>query len=231
MKSFKQQMEETRESTAQIVCWCLTVALHQEFGVGAYRLERLAERFNQLEKINIATMTFKGTREADRQRVGWIGGRTTLLFPVPLLRAPRGRKEQQLRMAGDEAAAISWQLFAAACIDYLGFGVERLGKLRNEGRKNYEQVNREAHEDGLEVAMEHLKRCAEAALRQECELVETDPADWERYKRDLETSERLAARVALSSLKALRAKPPQTDAEKERIFRQAMEETLSARRA
>lgn len=231
MKSFKQQMEETRESTAQIVCWCLTVALHQEFGVGAYRLERLAERFNQLEEINIATMTFKGTREADRQRAGWIGGRATLLFPVPLLRAPRGRKEQQLRMAGDEAASISWQLFAAACIDYLGFGVERLGKLRNEGQKNYEQVNREAHEDGLEVAMEHLKRCAEAALRQECELVETDPADWERYKRDLETSERLAARVALSSLKALRAKPPQTDAEKERIFRQAMEETLSARRA
>lgn len=43
MKTFKQQMEETRESTAQIVCWCLTVALHQEFGVGAYRLERLAQ--------------------------------------------------------------------------------------------------------------------------------------------------------------------------------------------
>ena len=230
MKPFKQQMEETRESTAQIVCWCLTVALHQEFGVGAYRLERLAERFNQLEKINIATMTFKGTREADRQRVGWIGGRTTLLFPVPLLRAPRGRKEQQLRMAGDEAAAISWQLFAAACIDYLGFGVERLGKLRNEGRKNYEQVNREAHEDGLEVAMEHLKRCAEAALRQECQVVEKDPGDWERYKEQLRTTERLAVRAKLSSMRAARNPCPKADAEKERIFRRAMEETLSPRR-
>lgn len=231
MKSFKQQMEETRESVAQITCWCLTVALHQEFGVGACRLERLAERMNRLEKINIATMTFKGTREADRQRVGWIGGRTTLLFPVPLLRAPRGRKEQQLRMAGDEAAAISWQLFAAACIDYLGFGVERLGKLRNEGRKNYEQVNREAHEDGLEVAMEHLKRCAEAALRQECELVETDPADWERYKRDLETSERLAARVALSSLKAAAHGGPKKDADKARIFERCLQETMAGKRA
>lgn len=228
--TFKQQMEETRESVSQIACWCLTVALHQEFGVGAQRLERLAERMNRMEEENILTMMQRGTRAADKQRADWIGGRTTLLFPVPLLRAPRGRKEQQLRMAGDEAAAISWQLFAAACIDYLGFGVERLGKLRNEGRKNYEQVNREAHEDGLEVAMEHLKRCAEAALRQECELVETDPADWERYKRDLETSERLAARVALSSLKAAAHGGPKKDADKARIFERCLQETREGKR-
>lgn len=231
MKPFKQQMEETREAVSQITCWCLTVAAHQEFGIGSVRQDRLIERINQLEEINIHTMMQKGTRAADREREGWLRGFAPMEFTVPMLRAPRGRKEQQLRMAGNEAASISWQLFAAACIDVLGFGAERLKKLRAEGWKNYQQFNGWAHEDGLDVAMERLKRCAEAALRQECELVETDPADWERYKRDLETSERLAARVALSSLKALRAKPPQTDAEKERIFRQAMEETLSARRA
>lgn len=143
--TFKQQMEETRESVSQIACWCLTVALHQEFGVGAQRLERLA-------------------------------------------------------------------------------------KLKREERKNYEQINREAHEDGLEVAMEHLKRCAEAALRQECQVVEKDPGDWERYKEQLRTTERLAVRAKLSSMRAARNPCPKADAEKERIFRRAMEETLSPRR-
>lgn len=228
--TFKQQMEETRESVSQIACWCLTVALHQEFGVGAQRLERLAERMNRMEEENILTMMQRGTRAADKQRADWIGGKAELAFPVPLLRAPRGRKEQQLRMAGDEAAAISWQLFAAACIDCLDFGTERLAKLKREGRKNYEQINREAHEDGLEVAMEHLKRCAEAALRQECQVVEKDPGDWERYKEQLRTTERLAVRAKLSSMRAARNPCPKADAEKERIFRRAMEETLSPRR-
>lgn len=228
--TFKQQMEETRESVSQIACWCLTVALHQEFGVGAQRLERLAERMNRMEEENILTMMQRGTRAADKQRADWIGGKAELAFPVPLLRAPRGRKEQQLRMAGDEAAAISWQLFAAACIDCLDFGTERLAKLKREGRKNYEQINREAHEDGLEVAMEHLKRCAEAALRQECQVVEKDPGDWERYKEQLRTTERLAVRAKLSSMRVARNPCPKADAEKERIFRRAMEETLSPRR-
>lgn len=228
--TFKQQMEETRESVSQITRWCLTVALHQEFGVGAQRLERLAERMNRMEEENILTMMQRGTRAADKQRADWIGGKAELAFPVPLLRAPRGRKEQQLRMAGDEAAAISWQLFAAACIDCLDFGTERLAKLKREGRKNYEQINREAHEDGLEVAMEHLKRCAEAALRQECQVVEKDPGDWERYKEQLRTTERLAVRAKLSSMRAARNPCPKADAEKERIFRRAMEETLSPRR-
>lgn len=230
MKSFKQQMEETREAVSQITCWCLTVAAHQEFGIGSVRQDRLIERINQLEEINIHTMMQKGTRAADREREGWLRGFAPMEFTVPMLRAPRGRKEQQLRMAGNEAASISWQLFAAACIDVLGFGAERLEKLRAEGRKNYEQVNREAHEDGLEVAMEHLKRCAEAALRQECELVETDPADWERYKRDLETSERLAALVALSSLKAAAHGGPKKDADKARIFERCLQETMAGKR-
>lgn len=231
MKTFKQQMEETREAVSQITCWCLTVAAHQEFGIGSVRQDRLIERINQLEEINIHTMMQKGTRAADREREGWLRGFAPMEFTVPMLRAPRGRKEQQLRMAGNEAASISWQLFAAACIDVLGFGAERMEKLRAEGWKNYQQFNAWAHEDGLDVAMEQLKRCAEAAIREDLKIIETDPGDWNRYEEELRVSERMALRVELSNLKALQVRPPQTDAEKERIFRQAMEETLSARRA
>lgn len=231
MKPFKQQMEETREAVSQITCWCLTVAAHQKFGIGSVRQDRLIERINYLEEINIHTMMQKGTRAADRERECWLRGFAPMEFTVPMLRAPRGRKEQQFRMAGNEAASISWQLFAAACIDVLGFGAERLEKLRAEGWKNYQQFNGWAHEDGLDVAMERLKRCAEAAIREDLKIIETDPGNWNRYEEELRVSERMAMRVELSNLKALQARPPQTDAVKERIFRQAMQETLSARRA
>ena len=46
--TFERQMDETRGATAQITCWCITIALHQEFGVGADRLNRIQ---NDLEKI------------------------------------------------------------------------------------------------------------------------------------------------------------------------------------
>ena len=91
MKTFKQQMEETREAVSQITCWCLTVAAHQEFGIGSVRQDRLIEWINQLEEINIHTMMQKGTRAADREREGWLRGFAPMEFTVPMLRAPRGR--------------------------------------------------------------------------------------------------------------------------------------------
>lgn len=38
---FEQEMSETKTSVAQLASWCLTVALHQEFGRGAGRLDWL----------------------------------------------------------------------------------------------------------------------------------------------------------------------------------------------
>lgn len=102
MKPFKQQMEETREAVSQITCWCLTVAAHQEFGIGFVRQDRLIEQINHLEEISIHTMMQKGTRAADREREGWLRGFAPMEFTVPMLRAPRSRKEQQFRMAWRE---------------------------------------------------------------------------------------------------------------------------------
>lgn len=48
--TFERQMDETRGATAQSTCWCITIALHQEFGVGADRLNRIQ---NDLEKYRI----------------------------------------------------------------------------------------------------------------------------------------------------------------------------------
>lgn len=95
-------------------------------------------------------------------------------FRVPVLRSPRTRREEQLRMAGDVAASMVWTLCAKACMDELGFGTERLLRLKEEALANYRQVNEEGHADGLDVAMEHLRRCAQAALKEDI-VVENQP--------------------------------------------------------
>ena len=77
-------------------------------------------------------------------------------------------------MAGDVAASMVWTLCAKACMDELGFGTERLLRLKEEALANYRQVNEEGHADGLDVAMEHLRRCAQAALKEDI-VVENQP--------------------------------------------------------
>ena len=93
-------------------------------------------------------------------------------FRVPALRTPRTRREQQLKMVGDRAATMAWQLMALACVQELGFGADRLNRLYAEMRHNYEQLNEWGKTDGLDVAMEKLRRCACDALQTEDIVVE-----------------------------------------------------------
>lgn len=185
--SFEAEMDGTQNAASQIVCWCITIALHQEFGVGKTRLERITARMHQLEDENNDTiMTPDANRRPSKDkaraiRKSWLEGIVESEYRVPRLRAPRGRKEQQLTIAANTAATLAWQLYAKACIDVLHFGSERLERLKAASRANYEQMNREAHEDGMDVAMEHLRRCAAAAL-QDGELTVEDIEESEGVK-------------------------------------------------
>ena len=51
-KSFQTEMDDTQQAVSQIVCLCTTIALHQEFGVGKTRLDRITDRINELEDQN-----------------------------------------------------------------------------------------------------------------------------------------------------------------------------------
>lgn len=75
-------------------------------------------------------------------------------------------------MVGDRAATMAWQLMALACVQELGFGADRLNRLYAEMRHNYEQLNEWGKTDGLDVAMEKLRRCACDALQTEDIVVE-----------------------------------------------------------
>lgn len=71
------------------------------------------------------------------------------------------------------------------------FGAGRLNRLKEEALANYRQVNEEGHADGLDVAMEHLRRCAQDALKEEVTVDEQPDEDRVRQsERDYEEQKR-----------------------------------------
>ena len=228
---FEKEMAETKTSVAQLVSWCLTVALHQEFGIGSGRLERLAKVLRRLQDKNVETVLSQGEEAAIRQREKWICGKSQLDFPVPLLRAPRTRREKQLRMAGDEAATIAWQIYAAGVIEEFKFGSDRLERLWRVGRDNYRQFNDWSDKDGREVAMERLRRCVQDALHEEVLVVdERSPryqADTHELDRDLRATQAVADRIRASRVLAVPG-ISHTDDEKGKIFAQCIEDVSNS---
>ena len=185
--NLRQKMDLTRDGAAEMTRWCIIIALHQCFGVGKDRLNRIENRAEELglESLDIAMQANgKGMPSTDQSRAlreSWIPEGVEPEFRVPVLRAPRPRQEQQLRMAGNVAASMVWTLYAKACMELLGYGAGRLNRLKQETLANYRQVNEEGHADGLDVAMEHLRKCACDALQTDDIVVEDVPDD-ERAK-------------------------------------------------
>lgn len=169
-KPFETEMDDTRQAVGQIVGLCTTIALHQEFGVGKTRLERIKARIDELENQNtevIMTPDAYGRPSKDKAeaiRESWLAGYVSSDYRIPMVRLPRGRKEQQYRIAGDRAAKIAWQVYAKAVIDVLHYGPDRLERLRKESHANYEQLNKW----GMRMVWTlRWKSCA-AALRRLC---------------------------------------------------------------
>lgn len=195
--SLTTELDLTREGTAEMTRWCILIALHQSFGIGAARLNKILARAEKLgqESLDVAmTVNDRGMPSTDRSlalRRSWMPEGVDPDFRVPVLRSPRTRREEQLRMAGDVAAGMVWTLCAEACIEELGFGAVRLNRLKEEALANYRQMNEEGHTDGLDVAMEHLRRCAEDALKEEVTVDDQPDEDRVRQsERDYEEQKR-----------------------------------------
>lgn len=195
--SLMTELDLTREGTAEMTRWCILIALHQSFGIGAARLNKILARAEKLgqESLDIAMMVNdRGMPSTDRSlalRRSWMPEGVDPDFRVPVLRSPRTRRQEQLRMAGNVAASMVWTLCAEACIEELGFGAVRLNRLKEEALANYRQMNEEGHTDGLDVAMEHLRRCAEDALKEEVTVDDQPDEDRVRQsERDYEEQKR-----------------------------------------
>lgn len=211
--SLAAELDLTRDGTAEMTRWCIIIALHQCFGVGKDRLNKVERRCEELgyESLNVAmTANDRGRPSTDQSREmreNWLPEDVEAEFRVPILRYTRGRREEQLRMAGNMAAAMVWQLYARACMDVLGYSSKRLNRLREEALANYRQVNEEGHES-MSWAMERLRRCAVDALKEDI-VVENVP-DEERAKqseRDYQEQKRAFIRRNAAQALGHRAAP------------------------
>lgn len=118
------EIDLTQDSVVQLTSWCGQIALHELWGLGRVRLDRITRRQEQLGNESLAVVMVP-----DRNGM------------------PQTEKARQLR-------------------------AERLNRLYREMRHNYEQLNEWGKADGIEVAMEKLRRCACEALQTEEIVVE-----------------------------------------------------------
>lgn len=138
--------------------------------IGATRLERACNEmheFQQRYRTKILTENRKSATDAMRED---LKGICDFEVRLPQTKAPRNRREEQLRMAQNEGAEIAWLVMAATTHLTFGFGKERLARLKQETLDNYRQYIGWVEQDGEAYAMELLRRCSEQALQEELKI-------------------------------------------------------------
>lgn len=140
-----------------------------------------------------------GRPEADDYLVRVLGGRCKPLeFRVPVLKAPRSGRDRQIRMAENDSATTTWRIYAASCVNALGYAEDRLQRLHEAAWKNYEQFVTEWYDVGDDVAVEHIRRCAEQALHDKLQAVDEEEEPVTLFL-GLTSEEKTALRIRMSS--------------------------------
>ena len=176
MRDLLQEKDRTREAVSQIVSWCLVIALHQTEGIGKKRQDDVAAKALVIQEAAAKRLA----RQSREKVIAWLRSKLdrldlpdgALTFRVPLRRAPKSRREQELRIAGDQAATLTWLIFALAIHRALHFGAQRLVRLHTATLENYRQFS-DWELDGADWAFSRLQHCAQQALQEELDIVET----------------------------------------------------------
>lgn len=101
--SLSAEMDLTQDSVVQLTCWCGQIALHELWGLGRTRLDRITRRKELLGSQSLAVVMqpdkngMPQTEKARRMRAEAIPKGVPTEFRVPALRTPRTRREQQLK--------------------------------------------------------------------------------------------------------------------------------------
>lgn len=137
--NIQQEREDQRDRSAQLFMWCIVVSMHQDDGIGASRLLRACNEMDAFEKkYQTAILYGSGKNATDAMRES-LKGICDFEVRLPVDRAPRGRREEQLRMASNQGAEIAWLVMAATCHETFGYGRDRLARLKQNSMNNYKQ--------------------------------------------------------------------------------------------
>ena len=107
------EIDLTQDSVVQLTSWCGQIALHELWGLGRTRLDRLTRRQEQLSSASLAVVMqpdkngMPQTEKARQLRAEALPAGVPAEFRVPALRTTRTRREQQLKIVGDRAATMA----------------------------------------------------------------------------------------------------------------------------
>lgn len=157
---------------------CMTIALHEVFGLGRERLEKVDNRRSEVNGEVLRIMAASGRAHEARQNAeAWLRSRMPQGTPWEL-RIPNAkgvaRKHAELKIKGavDEAATLEWRVYAVACAEVLGFRATRMNRLYDATMDNYRQLNQWVLEEGVDVALEWFRRAAAQGYGTEVEVLE-----------------------------------------------------------
>lgn len=137
--NIQQEREDQRDRSAQLFMWCIVVSMHQDDGIGASRLLRACNEMDAFEKKYQTAILYGSRKNATDAMRESLKGICDFEVRLPVDRAPRGRREEQLRMASNQGAEIAWLVMAATCHETFGYGRDRLARLKQNSMNNYKQ--------------------------------------------------------------------------------------------
>lgn len=130
--AMENQIDLVQQNAIDFTHACMTIALHEVFGVGKERLDKVTRRKDEIngELMRRMALPAKNRKaqldEAEKWLVGLLPEGVVSVFRIPVVKGvPRKRREVQLKMAIDKAATLEWRGYAAACAQVLGFGPQR----------------------------------------------------------------------------------------------------------
>lgn len=171
--NIQQEREDQRDRSAQLFMWCIVVSMHQDDGIGASRLLRACNEMDAFEKKYQTAILYGSSKNATDAMRENLKGICDFEVRLPVDRAPRGRREEQLRMASNQGAEIAWLVMAATCHETFGYGRDRLARLKQNSMNNYKQYLEWEKED-KDLALDRLRRCVQDALKENLRVTDTD---------------------------------------------------------
>lgn len=171
--NIQQEREDQRDRSAQLFMWCIVVSMHQDDGIGASRLLRACNEMDAFEKKYQTAILYGSRKNATDAMRENLKGICDFEVRLPVDRAPRGRREEQLRMASNQGAEIAWLVMAATCHETFGYGKDRLARLKQNSMNNYKQYLEWEKED-KDLALDRLRRCVQDALKEDLRVTDTD---------------------------------------------------------
>ena len=164
--SLENRITQARNNAIDFTHACVTIALHEVFGLGRERLEKVNKRRNEVNGEVLRIMAKCGRPlEATQNAEAWLRRRKPQGTPWELLipnakGVAKTHTELKIKGAVDEAATLEWRVYAVACAEVLGFRAARMNRLYDATMDNYRQLNQWVLEEGVDVALEWFRRAA-----------------------------------------------------------------------